>query len=51
MKKYGLPANSGAVHGARYNARTMVYHVAAEALRGRAAATRGRSRTRSSTCC
>ncbi len=24
MKKYGLPANSGAVHGARYNARTMV---------------------------
>ena len=28
MKKYGLPANSGAVHGARYNARTMVYHVA-----------------------
>jgi len=28
MKKYGLPANSGAVHGARYNSRTMVYHVA-----------------------
>jgi thioredoxin reductase len=28
MKKYGLPANSGAVHGARYNTRTMVYHVA-----------------------
>jgi thioredoxin reductase len=28
MKKYGLPANSGAVHGARYNVRTMVYHVA-----------------------
>ena len=28
MKKYGLPANSGAVQGARYNARTMVYHVA-----------------------
>lgn len=28
MKKYGLPANSGAVHGARYNARTMVRHVA-----------------------
>jgi thioredoxin reductase len=28
MKKYGLPANSGAVHGARYNARTMVYHLA-----------------------
>jgi thioredoxin reductase len=28
MKKYGLPANSGAVHGARYNTRTMVYQVA-----------------------
>ena len=28
MKKYGLPANSGAVHGARFNARTMVFHVA-----------------------
>ena len=28
IKKYGMPANSGAVHGARYNARTMVYHVA-----------------------
>ncbi|MEP7379115.1 MAG: NAD(P)-binding domain-containing protein, partial [Chloroflexota bacterium] len=28
MKKYGLPANSGAVHGARYNARAMVHHVA-----------------------
>jgi thioredoxin reductase len=28
MKKYGLPANSGAVQGSRYNARTMVYHLA-----------------------
>jgi thioredoxin reductase len=28
MKKYGLPANSGAVHGARYNARVMVEHMA-----------------------
>jgi thioredoxin reductase len=28
MKKYGLPANSGAVHGARYNTRTMVYQLA-----------------------
>lgn len=28
MKKYGLPANSGAVHGARYNTRTMVLNVA-----------------------
>jgi thioredoxin reductase len=29
MKKYGLPANSGAVHGSRYNARVMVEHLAA----------------------
>ena len=29
MKKYGLPANSGAVQGARYNARVMVEHLAA----------------------
>ncbi len=28
MKKYGLPANSGAVQGARYNARTMIQHLA-----------------------
>ena len=28
MKKYGLPANSGAVHGARYNARVMVEYLA-----------------------
>ena len=28
LKKHGLPPNSGAVHGARYNARTMVRHVA-----------------------
>jgi thioredoxin reductase len=28
MKKYGLPANSGAVHGARYNAWVMVGHLA-----------------------
>ncbi len=28
MKKYGLPANSGAVHGARYNTRVMVGHLA-----------------------
>ena len=28
MKKYGLPSNSGAVHGARYNARIMVGYVA-----------------------
>jgi thioredoxin reductase len=28
MKKYGIPSNSGAVHGARYNARIMVEHLA-----------------------
>ena len=28
LKKHGLPANSGAVHGARYNARVLAEHVA-----------------------
>ncbi len=28
LKKHGLPANSGAVHGARYNARVLAAHVA-----------------------
>jgi thioredoxin reductase len=28
LKKHGLPANSGAVHGARYNARLLAGHVA-----------------------
>lgn len=28
MKKYGIPSNSGAVHGARYNVRTMIHHIA-----------------------
>jgi thioredoxin reductase len=28
LKKFGIPANSGAVHGARYNTRLMVQHVA-----------------------
>ena len=28
LKKHGLPANSGAVHGARYNARVLVDHLA-----------------------
>jgi thioredoxin reductase len=28
MKKYGLPSNSGAVHGGRYNTRIMVHHLA-----------------------
>ena len=29
LKKHGLPANSGAVHGARYNARVLARHLAA----------------------
>ena len=29
LKKHGLPANSGAVHGARYNARLLARHLAA----------------------
>ncbi len=28
LKKHGLPANSGAVHGARYNARLLARHIA-----------------------
>jgi thioredoxin reductase len=28
LKKFGIPANSGAVHGARYNTRLMAEHVA-----------------------
>jgi hypothetical protein len=28
LKKHGLPANSGAVHGARYNARVLARHLA-----------------------
>lgn len=28
LKKYGIPSNSAAVHGARYNARVMVTHIA-----------------------
>jgi thioredoxin reductase len=28
LKKHGLPANSGAVHGARYNARVLAGHIA-----------------------
>jgi thioredoxin reductase len=28
LKKHGLPANSGAVHGARYNARALARHIA-----------------------
>jgi thioredoxin reductase len=29
LKKHGLPSNSGAVHGARYNARVLARHLAA----------------------
>jgi thioredoxin reductase len=29
LKKHGLPANSGAVHGARYNAKVLTRHIAA----------------------
>ena len=28
LKKYGIPSNSGAVHGARYNARILARHIA-----------------------
>ena len=28
LKKHGMPANSGAVHGARYNARVLAGHIA-----------------------
>ena len=28
LKKHGIPANSGAVHGARYNARVLARHLA-----------------------
>jgi thioredoxin reductase len=28
LKKHGMPANSGAVHGARYNARVLALHIA-----------------------
>jgi thioredoxin reductase len=30
LKKHGLPSNSGAVHGARYNARLLAGHIAAK---------------------
>ena len=33
LKKHGIPANSGAVHGARYNARVLARHIARDALR------------------
>ena len=43
LKKHGMPANSGAVHGARYNARVLAGHLAqrlAPEASQRAAATR-----------
>jgi thioredoxin reductase len=33
LRKHGLPANSGAVHGARYNARLLAGHLAEKHLR------------------
>ena len=38
LKKHGLPANSGAVHGARYNARVLAGHVARQLGRDPASA-------------
>jgi thioredoxin reductase len=37
LKKHGLPSNSGAVHGARYNARLLARHIAATTFRTPAA--------------
>ena len=36
LQRHGMPANSGAVHGARYNARVLAGHIAPDAVRGRA---------------
>ena len=33
LKKHGIPSNSGAVQGARYNARVLARHIADHALR------------------
>ena len=51
LMKYGMPANSGAVHGARYNARMMVQHVAEEHLRGGPARPPSGPTASPSTCC
>ena len=32
LQKHGVPANSGAVHGARYNARVLAGHIAGRAF-------------------
>src|SRR2546423_15407501 len=34
LKKYGIPSNSGAVPGHRYNARALARHLAEKAVRG-----------------
>ena len=39
LQKHGIPANSGAVQGARYNARTLAAHIARDPLRRGAPAT------------
>ena len=39
LRRHGVPSNSGAVHGARYNAQVLAGHIARDAVRrGRAAA-------------
>ncbi len=40
LRKHGLPANSGAVHGARYNARLLARHLAATRFQAPAATER-----------
>ena len=42
LKKHGQPANSGAVHGARYNARLLARHIAATRFAAPAASERPR---------
>jgi hypothetical protein len=39
LRKHGLPSNSGAVQGARYNARVLARHLAGQHFRGEAFAT------------
>ena len=44
LQRHGLPANSGAVHGARYNARVLAGHIARTTVRHRTAAAGDRPR-------
>ena len=44
LQKHGVPSNSGAVHGARYNARVLAGRIAADAVRDRARAAAPRAR-------